>query len=74
MMVMGGRVAGGRILGDWPGLEREQLYEGRDLALTTDFRDVFAEIVSLHLGADRLDRIFPGFHSERARWLGLLEG
>lgn len=43
MMVMGGGVGGGRILGDWPGLEREQLYDGRDLALTTDFRDVFAE-------------------------------
>ena len=74
MMVMGGAVRGGRVVGEWPGLEPEQLYEGRDLALTTDFRDVFAEIVSLHLGADRLDRIFPGFHSERARWLGLLEG
>jgi uncharacterized protein (DUF1501 family) len=61
MMVMGGAVAGSRVLGDWPGLEREQLYEGRDLALTTDFRDVFGEIVAGHLGASDLGPVFPGY-------------
>jgi uncharacterized protein (DUF1501 family) len=74
MMVMGGGVAGGRILGDWPGLEREQLYEGRDLALTTDFRDVFAEVVATHLGAEKLGEIFPGHAPTPAAWRGLFQG
>ena len=52
---------GGKVHGKWPGLEPEQLYEGRDLALTTDFRSVFAEVVRKHLGASALERIFPGF-------------
>jgi uncharacterized protein (DUF1501 family) len=74
MIVLGGAVRGGQILGDWPGLEREQLYQGRDLALTTDFRDVFAELVSRHLGADQLDRVFPGHTSDPARWRSILTG
>jgi uncharacterized protein (DUF1501 family) len=73
MLAMGGGVSGGRVLGEWPGLEREQLYEGRDLALTTDFRDVFAEIVAGHLGATSLDRVFPG-HTPRQRFRGVLRG
>ncbi|MCI0432053.1 MAG: DUF1501 domain-containing protein [Gemmatimonadetes bacterium] len=72
MLVMGDVVNGGRILGDWPGLEREQLYEGRDLALTTDFRDVFAEVVARHLGAERLDAVFPGHAPDPRNWRGLL--
>jgi len=72
MVVMGGPVSGGRVLGEWPGLEPEQLNEGRDLALTTDFRDVFAELVSRHLGADRLDAVFPGWAIDAARWRGAL--
>ena len=46
MFVMGGAVKGGKVYGKWPGLEKEQLYEGRDLALTTDFRDVLGELVA----------------------------
>ena len=72
MLALGGAVAGGRVLGEWPGLEREQLYEGRDLAVTTDFRDVFAEVAARHLGAQRLDGVFPGHPSEPRRWRGLL--
>ena len=72
ILALGGSVKGGRILGDWPGLEREQLYEGRDLAVTTDFRDVFAEVVSGHLGAEHLDRIFPGYGGDPARYRGVL--
>ncbi|MEO5509764.1 MAG: DUF1501 domain-containing protein [Longimicrobiales bacterium] len=72
MMVMGGGVHGGRILGDWPGLEREQLYEGRDLALTTDFRDVFAEVTSRHLGTTQLDKVFPGYAVDPRRFRGFL--
>ena len=73
MMVLGGAVRGGQVLGDWPGLEREQLYQGRDLALTTDFRDVFAELVSRHLGADQLDRVFPGHIADPGRWRSILK-
>ncbi len=61
LFVIGGDVHGGRVHGRWPGLAPEQLYEGRDLALTTDFRAVFSEVAGRHLGAAHLDRIFPGF-------------
>ncbi len=61
MMVLGGPIKGGKVLGRWPGLEREQLFEGRDLALTTDFRAVLSEIVRVHLGSDRAESVFPGF-------------
>jgi uncharacterized protein (DUF1501 family) len=61
MFVVGGSVEGHRVHGRWPGLAREQLYEGRDLALTTDFRTVFSEIVVGHLGAPDATSIFPGF-------------
>jgi len=61
MFVIGGSVKGGKVHGTWPGLEREQLYEGRDLDLTTDFRAVFAEVAATHLGAAKLDAIFPGY-------------
>lgn len=63
MFVIGGPVKGKRVLGRWPGLAPEQLFEGRDLALTTDFRSVFAEIASEHLGASQLDALFPGFRA-----------
>jgi len=67
-MVMGGPVRGGKVYGKWPGLAREQLYEGRDLALTTDYRDVFAEIAQKHLGARNLQKIFPGFKLDPNRY------
>ena len=61
LFVIGGAVKGGKVHGRWPGLAREQLYEGRDVALTTDFRSVFAEVVSTHLGTSDLHTVFPGF-------------
>jgi uncharacterized protein (DUF1501 family) len=61
MMVLGGAVQGGKIYGEWPGLEKEQLYEGRDLAVTTDFRAVLSELVRGHLGQSDLSAVFPGF-------------
>ena len=61
MMVLGGSVAGGKIYGKWPGLEREQLFENRDLAVTTDFRTVLSELVRGHLGRTDLGSVFPGF-------------
>jgi uncharacterized protein (DUF1501 family) len=64
MFVVGGAVRGGKVYGRWPGLKEEQLHEGRDLALTTDFRDVFGEVASKHLGAVDLKKVFPGYASE----------
>jgi uncharacterized protein (DUF1501 family) len=61
MFVIGGGIRGRRVHGRWPGLEREQLHEGRDLALTTDFRTVFSEVVVRHLGAPDAGTIFPNF-------------
>lgn len=61
MFVLGGPVRGGRIYGRWPTLEQEALYEGRDLAVTTDFRTVLSELVAKHLGNRKLDSVFPGF-------------
>ena len=72
LFVIGGNVRGGKVHGKWPGLEPEQLYEGRDLALTTDFRSVFAEVVSRHMGAKALDRIFPGFVGSARDFLGVV--
>jgi len=70
MFAIGGPVKGRKVHGKWPGLEREQLYEGRDLALTTDFRAVFSEIATRHLGATNLGPVFPGYSAPGA--LGLL--
>jgi len=61
MFVMGGPVQGGKVYGAWPGLEQEQLYEQRDLAVTTDFRDVLSEAVYRHLGNRSLQSVFPGY-------------
>jgi len=61
MFVIGGQVRGGKVHGRWPGLAREQRYDGRDLAVTTDFRSVFAEVVRGHLGVTDTSKIFPGF-------------
>lgn len=71
LFVIGGDVKGKKVYGKWPGLEPEQLYEGRDLALTTDFRSVFSEVAAKHLGATRLDAIFPGFNANNSQ-LGIL--
>ena len=73
LFVLGGSVHGGqKVFGRWPGLEQEQLNEGRDLALTTDFRSVFSEVITKHLGAAKSDVLFPGFTNGPEQWLGLL--
>src|SRR5579884_660351 len=61
LFVMGGAVKGGKVFGRWPGLGPDQLYEGRDLMLTTDFRDVFSEILTRHMGTTDLSRVFPSY-------------
>ncbi|MBI3392649.1 MAG: DUF1501 domain-containing protein [Nitrospirae bacterium] len=62
--VLGGDVRGGKVYGRWPGLRPQDLYEGRDLAVTTDFRDVAAALLAGHLGIPNLQTVFPG-HAPR---------
>jgi uncharacterized protein (DUF1501 family) len=61
MLLLGGGVRGGAVYGRWPGLARERLYEGRDLAVTTDFRALFAEVAGRHLGIAKPAALFPGW-------------
>jgi len=72
MFLMGGAIKGGKTYGKWPGLAKEQLNEDRDLALTTDFRDVLAEVLVGHLGCEKPQAIFPGYSIDPARFKGLL--
>jgi uncharacterized protein (DUF1501 family) len=65
MLAMGGPVNGGQVLGRWPGLSTDQRFEGRDLAVTTDFRDLVGEVVQRHLGVTNLAPIFPGYLPSR---------
>jgi len=72
MFVMGGPVQGGKVYGKWPGLAPEQLYEERDLALTTDFRDVLGEAVYAHLGNRSIRSVFPNYSGSPDKFRGLL--
>jgi uncharacterized protein (DUF1501 family) len=72
MFIAGNSVRGGKVYGQWPGLKSDQLYEGRDLALTTDFRDVFGEIAHKHLGASNLKAVFPGYEASPSKFRGFL--
>jgi uncharacterized protein (DUF1501 family) len=72
MFVLGGPIRGGTVYGHWPGLDQSQLYEGRDLAVTTDFRLVLSEVVEGYLGNHDLRNVFPGFDARQAQSLKLL--
>ena len=72
MFVLGGSVKGGKVYGKWPGLAPEQLYEGRDLALTTDFRDVFGELLVQHLKLKTPAPVFPGYNLRPESFRGFL--
>jgi uncharacterized protein (DUF1501 family) len=61
MWLLGGRVAGGRVYGRWPGLGEGQLFQNRDLAVTTDYREPIGQVLQAHMGLDSLDQVFPGF-------------
>jgi uncharacterized protein (DUF1501 family) len=63
MWVLGGGIQGGKVYGQWPSLEESELYEGRDLAITTDFRDVLTSVLSTHLQLSQgnLAQLFPGY-------------
>jgi len=69
MFAFGGAIQGGKVYGEWPGLAPEQLYENRDLALTTDFRDVLGELVAKHLGNRQLTGVFPEYAQPTFRGL-----
>ena len=73
MFVIGGGVKGGQVYGKWPGLGERDRFEGRDLAVTTDFRDVFSDVVINHLsvGNASLGKIFPGYSPRRS---GVIRG
>jgi uncharacterized protein (DUF1501 family) len=61
VFVLGGRVQGGRIYGDWPGLKSHQLYEARDLAVTTDYRRILGEALESHMECRALELVFPDY-------------
>jgi uncharacterized protein (DUF1501 family) len=61
MLLLGGKVKGKRVHGRWPGIAKSQLYLERDLAVTTDYRDVFAELAHEHLGIADVATLFPGY-------------
>ena len=70
--VLGGGVRGGRVHGRWPGLAPDRLYEGRDLAITTDFRDLLGEVLVRHMGASDLGKVFPRYDASGARFPGVI--
>jgi len=72
MFVLGGPVKGGKVYGRWPGLDQSQLYEGRDLAVTTDFRNVISEALDHHLENKSLSKVFPGFETNSQKYLQLI--
>jgi uncharacterized protein (DUF1501 family) len=74
MLALGGPVNGGKVLGRWPGLDPASRFEGRDVAVTTDFRDLFGEILARHLGAGDLAAVFPGFSPNAQRFPGAIRG
>jgi uncharacterized protein (DUF1501 family) len=61
MMMLGAKVKGGRMIGKWPGLSNDALDEGADLAITTDYRTVLAEMMAKHMGFADTAKLFPGF-------------
>ncbi len=72
MFALGNSIKGGKVYGDFKGLKNDQLNEGRDLAVTTDFRDVFAEAASKHMGSSDLTKIFPGYSATKEKFRGFL--
>src|ERR1700726_1185571 len=73
MFVMGGGVKGGRVYSRWPGMSEGELYQGRDLAVTTDYRSVIGEIMTKHLGNHDLKTVFPGFANDPKQFLGMIK-
>jgi uncharacterized protein (DUF1501 family) len=72
MLLLGGGVKGGKVYGQWPGLDSSHLYENRDLAVTTDFRDIFAEVLEKRMGIGDLKPVFPGYALADNKRLGII--
>lgn len=72
MFIVGNSVKGGKVYGDWRGLKTDKLYEGRDLDVTTDFRDVFAEAAYKHMGSKDLAKLFPNYTAAKEKFRGYL--
>jgi len=72
-LAMGGKVNGGKVISKWPGLAPEQLYEKRDLAVTTDFRQIFGEVATQHLKVRDVADVFPNFNAPKADYRGVLK-
>ena len=72
MLLLVGGVKGGKVYGRWPGLDSSHLYDNRDLAVTTDFRDVFAEILEKRMAVKNLSPVFPGHDLDAKKRLGLI--
>ena len=72
MLILGNTVRGGKVYGDWRGLSADKLYEGRDLDVTTDFRDVFAEAAYKHMRNRDLARLFPNYSATTAKFRGFM--
>lgn len=70
MFALGAKVKGGHMYGDWPGLRNDALDEGADLAITTDYRSVLAEMVSSHMKFFDVQKVFPGFDGKMAGYIG----
>jgi uncharacterized protein (DUF1501 family) len=73
MFVMGGAVKGGRVYSKWPGLDDAQLNQGRDLAMTTDYRSVLGEVIYRHLGDRDLAKVFPGYANDPKQFMGIVK-
>lgn len=69
MFALGAKVKGGKMYGDWPGLQHDALDEGADLAITTDYRSVLAELISSHLRFTDMQKVFPGFSGKFAGFM-----
>jgi len=72
MFVLGGAVKGGKVYGKWPGMATEQLYQNRDLAITTDFRQVMGEAAYKTLGARNMELVFPGSGLKTTQFLNMI--
>ena len=72
MFILGNTVKGGKVYGDFRGLKNDKLYEGRDLDVTTDFRDVFAEAAYKHMGSTDLAKVFPNYTATKDKFRGYL--
>jgi uncharacterized protein (DUF1501 family) len=73
MLLMGGDIKGGKVYTRWPGMSDGQLYEGRDLAVTTDYRSVLGEVMTKHLGGRDLSAVFPGFANDPRQFLNVIK-